>query len=79
MQHELCFKLVHRALRDIRDCPDKLFGGALMVLGGDFAQIPPVVKKGSRSQTVDASILLIYMVKVPCTEAYRKHENPKPA
>ena len=32
------------------------FGGMTVVLGGDFRQIFPVVRKGSRQDIVDASI-----------------------
>nr|XP_043618603.1 ATP-dependent DNA helicase PIF1-like [Erigeron canadensis] len=32
------------------------FGGKIMVLGGDFRQVLPVVKKGTRAQIVDSSL-----------------------
>ncbi|CAH1427109.1 unnamed protein product [Lactuca virosa] len=32
------------------------FGGKIMVLGGDFRQVLPVVRRGTRAQTVDSSI-----------------------
>jgi hypothetical protein len=40
------------------DCSknNALFGGIPVVLGGDFAQIPPVIKKDDRSTIVDASV-----------------------
>ena len=38
-------------LKDIRN-NDQLFGGILVVFGGDFQQILPVVLKGSREQIV---------------------------
>ncbi|XP_076899644.1 uncharacterized protein LOC143553549 [Bidens hawaiensis] len=31
------------------------FGGKIMVLGGDFRQVLPVIKRGTRAQTVDSS------------------------
>ena len=34
----------------------KPFGGMTVVLGGDFRQILPVVRKGTRQDIVDASI-----------------------
>lgn len=42
-------------LRDITQI-DKPFGGKIVILGGDFRQILPVVEKGSRSDQVDACI-----------------------
>ncbi|SAM00063.1 hypothetical protein [Absidia glauca] len=41
MQNKSCFETVDRTLRDIRSS-NVLFGGLPVVLGGDFAQIPPV-------------------------------------
>ena len=32
------------------------FGGKIMVLGGDFRQVPPVVNHGSETQIVENSI-----------------------
>jgi hypothetical protein len=60
MQNKYCFEAVDRALKDIRSS-DKMFGGAPVVLGGDFAQIPPVVRNGDRPQIVDASIRNSYL------------------
>ena len=55
MQNKYCFEAVHRTLADIRDDPS-LFGGIPTVFGGDFAQILPVVRRGSREATVQACI-----------------------
>jgi PIF1-like helicase len=35
---------------------DKLFGGKVVLLSGDFRQVLPVVPRGGREQTVAASI-----------------------
>ncbi|XP_047072869.1 ATP-dependent DNA helicase PIF1-like [Lolium rigidum] len=45
-----------RSMRDIMDRPDLLFGGKTVVFGGDFRQVLPVVRKGTRAQIVDASL-----------------------
>ena len=56
MQHRFCFEAVDRTLQDI--CNNQLlFGGIPVVLGGDFAQIAPVVRKGGRPEIVEASLL----------------------
>jgi len=58
MQHKACFTAVHRSLCDILGEPEDgaLFGGVPCIFGGDFAQILPVVQKGSRSDIVRANI-----------------------
>lgn len=58
MQHKYCFEAVQRTFQDIYDYPDEsyLFGGKLVVLGGNFIQIPSVVRRGNRANTVSASI-----------------------
>jgi hypothetical protein len=55
MQHKHCFEAVHRMLTDIRG-DQSLFGGIPTVFGGDFAQILPVVKHGSRADIVSANL-----------------------
>jgi ATP-dependent DNA helicase PIF1 len=44
-----------RTLQDITDC-NMPFGGRVMVFGGDFCQVLPVVRRGTRAQIVDSSI-----------------------
>ena len=44
-----------RSLRDIMGC-DEPFGGKVVVFGGDFRQILPVVTDGGRVETVLASL-----------------------
>ncbi|XP_025801486.1 ATP-dependent DNA helicase PIF2-like [Panicum hallii] len=61
MTHRHCFEALDRTLRDIlsEEKPANAivpFGGKPVVLGGDFRQILPVVRKGSRSAIVNASI-----------------------
>ena len=50
MAHKNCLEALDRSLRDILriqnpNCDNKPFGGKVVVLGGDFRQILPVVKK----------------------------------
>ena len=56
MQHYYCFEAVHRTLCDIRSQDDRLFGRIPVVLGGNFAQILPVVLCGNRGVIVQASL-----------------------
>ncbi|XP_057775078.1 uncharacterized protein LOC130994059 [Salvia miltiorrhiza] len=61
MMHRYCFEALDRSLRDVLRsptgiCSSKPFGGLVVVLGGDFRQILPVVPNGSRHDIVHASI-----------------------
>jgi hypothetical protein len=49
------------SLRDIMNRPELPFGGKTIVFGGDFRQVLPVVRKGSRAQIVDASLRRSYL------------------
>lgn len=61
MINKWALEALDRTLRDIMrfDCAnsmDRPFGGKTIVLGGDFRQILPVIPKGSRADTVHATI-----------------------
>ncbi|XP_061371987.1 uncharacterized protein LOC133314518 [Gastrolobium bilobum] len=61
MVHRFCFEALDRTLRDVlrfsdTSCLDMPFGGKIVVLGGDFRQILPVIPHGSRQETVNATI-----------------------
>jgi ATP-dependent DNA helicase PIF1 len=49
------------SMRDIMGQKDLPFGGKTDVFGGDFRQVLPVVRKGSRAQIVDASLRKSYL------------------
>ena len=53
-----------------KDC---LFGGKIMLFGGDFRQVLPVVRKGRREDVVDASLCHSFIWKY--TEVLRLTEN----
>ncbi|GKA76282.1 ATP-dependent DNA helicase PIF1-like protein [Tanacetum coccineum] len=46
---------VDRTMQDIMG-DSRAFGGKVMVMGGDFRQVLPVVRRGTRAQVVDASL-----------------------
>ena len=57
MQHKACFEAVNRTLNDVCSSGNqKLFDGIPTVLGGDFAQILPVIRRVTRQSPVLASI-----------------------
>ena len=53
--------MLDNSMHDIMDRPDLPFGGKTVVFGGDFRQVLPVVRKGSRAQIVDASLRRSYL------------------
>ncbi|XP_057444045.1 uncharacterized protein LOC130736220 [Lotus japonicus] len=61
MLNKNCFQALDRTLRDImrqedESNMDKPFGGKVVVLGGDFRQILPVIPKGGRQGIVSATV-----------------------
>jgi ATP-dependent DNA helicase PIF1 len=79
MAHKHVFEAVNRTLQHVMGVvdhalKDMLFGNKVVVMGGDFRQILPVVPRGTRGQIVDASLkrsaVLWHRVKV-C----QLHEN----
>lgn len=55
MNHRFLLEALDRSLRDILSSTLP-FGGKPLILAGDFRQILPVVKRGSRAETVNAAI-----------------------
>ena len=60
MMHRHAFEALDHTLRDIMGAVDKKysmipFGNKIILFGGDFRQILPVVKKGSRTDIIKAS------------------------
>jgi hypothetical protein len=49
------------SLRDVMERPNLPFGGKTVVFGGDFRQVLPVVRRGSRAQIVGASLRMSYI------------------
>ncbi|KAL0722292.1 hypothetical protein Bca4012_036891 [Brassica carinata] len=66
MTHRHAFEALDKSLKDIMSkkhpsAKDQTFGGKTVLLGGDFRQILPVVPRGSRADTVLASISHSYL------------------
>ncbi|KAH0657478.1 hypothetical protein KY289_026226 [Solanum tuberosum] len=59
---------------------DKPFGGKVMVFGGDFRQVLPVVPKSTRAEIVNASLVKSYlwplMEKIQFTRNMRARTDP---
>ncbi|XP_074297343.1 uncharacterized protein LOC141628055 [Silene latifolia] len=66
MVNKNCFEALDKSLKDVMRSSaggdqNKPFGGKVVVFGGDFRQILPVVPKGSRQDIVGASISYSYL------------------
>ncbi|KAF7831674.1 hypothetical protein G2W53_014007 [Senna tora] len=66
MAHRFCFEALDRSLRDIignhnNACYNKPLGGKVVVFGGDFRQILPVIPIGSREDIVMTSLNSSYL------------------
>ena len=55
MAHKHVAECMDRTLRDLCSC-DLPFGGKVIVFGGDFRQILPVLKRASRGEVVSACL-----------------------
>jgi hypothetical protein len=61
MTKRQAIEALDNSLRDVMDQPDLPFGGKTVVFGGDFRQVLPVVRRGSRAQIVGASLRMSYL------------------
>ncbi|XP_027122092.2 uncharacterized protein [Coffea arabica] len=68
-----------RLLRDLLNC-DQIFGGKIIVFGGDFRQTLPVVRKGQKENYISASLINSYvwpqLEKIHLTENMRASLDP---
>ncbi|GJX76229.1 uncharacterized protein Tco_0323040 [Tanacetum coccineum] len=61
MMNKHCFEALDRTLRDILRVSNIPFGGKVIVFGGDFRQILPVITGGTRQDIVNASLNSSYL------------------
>jgi ATP-dependent DNA helicase PIF1 len=65
MAHKFCFEALDKSLKDIMSNDNipstQIFGGKVIVFGGDFRQILPVIPRGSRSDIVHATLNASYI------------------
>ena len=55
MAHKFCFQALDKSLKDIMELGNEsstIFGGKVIVFGGDFRQILLVIPRGSRSNII---------------------------
>ena len=83
MLHKWGYEAVDRTLRDLMGAVDPRFselpfGGKVIVMGGDFRQILPVVKKGTRGDIVSASLNQSARLW-PHVRVFKLHQNMRVA
>jgi len=63
MAHKFFFQTLDQSLTDIikEKNPNQIFGGKVIVFGGDFRQILPVIPRGSRSDIINETINSSYL------------------
>ena len=61
--HKHVFKSIDRKMQDIRK-KSSPFGGLAVLLVGDWRQILPVVRNGTRPDIVDATLKSLYLWKI---------------
>ena len=72
MANRYALEALDRTLKDILD-NDVSFGGKVMVMGGDFCHVLPVVPKGSKAQMVAACIVKSHLWAY--TKILHLHQN----
>ncbi|XP_020271151.1 uncharacterized protein LOC109846336 [Asparagus officinalis] len=60
MAKRFAIETVDRTLRDVMG-DKRFFGGKVVVFGGDFRQVLPVVPRGTRAETINASLVKSYL------------------
>lgn len=60
MTRRQAVETLDRSLKDIMESSEP-FGGKVMVFGGDFRQVLPVVPRGTRAQITDATLQRSYV------------------
>lgn len=62
MRSKHCFESLDRSMKDIvRNKDNRRFGGKVVVLGGDFRQVLPVIHGAGRAEIVMESLNLSYI------------------
>ncbi|XP_062203849.1 uncharacterized protein LOC133906087 [Phragmites australis] len=80
MTKRQAIEALDKSLRDIMEKPDLPFGGKTIVFGGDFRQVLPVVRKGTRAQIINATLHRSYlwenMQKLRLVQNMRAQSDP---
>jgi len=61
MSHRYNLEAFERTMRFLEDCQEKLGGRLVIIMLGDFRQVLPVVRQGTRSDIVQSCINFLSM------------------
>ncbi|GJV76911.1 DNA helicase [Tanacetum coccineum] len=61
MNDRRCFEALDKTLRDLMNAPEIVFGGKIVVFGGDFRQTLPVKKGVAKEELINVSIAQSYL------------------
>jgi len=80
MTKRQAIEALDKSMRDIMDKPGLPFGGKTIVFGGDFRQVLPVVRKGTRAQIINSTLrrsyLWDYMHQLRLVQNMRAQSDP---
>ncbi|XP_022893734.1 ATP-dependent DNA helicase PIF4-like [Olea europaea var. sylvestris] len=79
MINRCAFETLDKMLKDITEC-ELPFGGKVVVFGGDFRQVLPVVQRRTKDDIMKASLVFSdlwqYFIQLPLTENMRTKLDP---
>ena len=79
--HRYVFECIDRTLRDIRDTPNELFGGMIVIMAGDWTQILPVIRHGSKADVISSTLKHSYIYraseKISFSVNHRAENDPE--
>ncbi|KAL5555788.1 hypothetical protein UlMin_038024 [Ulmus minor] len=74
MINKRAIKAVDIMLQDINEC-DLPFGGKIIIFGGDFRQVLPIVPRATKEEVINASLVMSYLwplfIKIQLSENMR--------
>ncbi|GAU48565.1 hypothetical protein TSUD_302440 [Trifolium subterraneum] len=81
MMNRYCFEAFDRTMKDLmgkvdKENRNKPFGGKVVVLGGDFRQILPVIRKGSRDGRIGGDENGEAVINIAEDLCVLQHDNP---
>ena len=74
MTHRAVYEAIDRTLQDIRGNSSP-FGGISVMFCGDFRQILPVVKQGTRANIVEAIVIVAPRHNIPAVQEHARSTN----
>ena len=80
MMNKQVVESLDNIMQDINEC-DLPFGGKVIVFGGDFRQILPVIPRGNKEEIINASLVMSHLwplfIKIKLTQNMRASNDPE--